>query len=555
MLEAVIINTVLFLTFSVTFSWLALNKKPDVMKPPVITQRREPIIKEPEGPNASKVEAKADKSIDLEKELNQQAETMKQLVAEVSAVKEKIKEDDLEVVALKEKINLTMRAQEQDKQRIVALESMLKRAELARGEAEPSLQEAKTALLKIEEIAIGIETALKNKIKEGILNGKSEDLTKFLSDIDTLRQIQEEALMSVDKGIKVMLASLAGESPILLPKETFADPLADYIKMPVGIQPAPVVKSKMDIADIVVPTAPQILEATALAKETAPVSDHAAPLSPGVSTPVEVPVVVAAAKEENEGVNEPKLMLPEEAGMSAETEGELATLREKIDGLQSILREETEKRLKAEADIEEEKRIRKWLEEEEMTRRKEYVKLAAISKEEAEKRLRLETELEQERKNRKGLEEEMAQRSEYVKLAAISKEEAEKKLKLEAELEQQRRLRRKLEEAKETKTFEPVAQMKEDTGGAGSYTVKKGDSLWKIASKPDVYNNPYLWPLLFKYNREVVKKPSRIKIGDSLIINRDISREENEDAIRKAKKHLRGAVEGEIVKEWRKEWQ
>src|SRR3989304_1665873 len=399
MLEAVIINTVLFLTFSVTFSWLALNKKRDEMNPPVITQRREPI-KEPEGPNGNKVEAKADKGIDLEKELNQQAETMKQLVAEVAAVKEKIKEDDLEVVALKEKINLTRRAQEQDKQRIVALESMLKRAELARGEAEPSLQEAKTALLKIEEIAIGIETALKNKIKEGILNGKSKDLTKFISDIDTLRQIQEEALMSVDKGIKVMLASLAGESPILLPKETFADPLADYIKMPEGIQPAPVVESKTEIADIA--------------------ASH-----PETSSPVEIPAVVAAAKEENEGVNEPKLMLPEEAGMSVETEEELATLREKIDGLQSILREETERRLKAEADIEEEKRIRKWLEEEEMTRRKEYVKLAAISKEEAEKRLRLETELEQERKNRKGLEEEMAQRSEYVKLAAISKEEAE----------------------------------------------------------------------------------------------------------------------------------
>lgn len=32
------------------------------------------------------------------------------------------------------------------------------------------------------------------------------------------------------------------------------------------------------------------------------------------------------------------------------------------------------------------------------------------------------------------------------------------------------------------------------------YRVRPGDNLWKIAARPDVYGNPYLWPLILRAN-------------------------------------------------------
>jgi nucleoid-associated protein YgaU len=37
------------------------------------------------------------------------------------------------------------------------------------------------------------------------------------------------------------------------------------------------------------------------------------------------------------------------------------------------------------------------------------------------------------------------------------------------------------------------------------YTVVKGDYLWKIAGKEDIYDDPYQWIRIFSYNREQIK--------------------------------------------------
>jgi nucleoid-associated protein YgaU len=37
------------------------------------------------------------------------------------------------------------------------------------------------------------------------------------------------------------------------------------------------------------------------------------------------------------------------------------------------------------------------------------------------------------------------------------------------------------------------------------YTVIKGDYLWKIAGKEDIYDDPYQWIRIFSYNREQIK--------------------------------------------------
>ena len=38
-----------------------------------------------------------------------------------------------------------------------------------------------------------------------------------------------------------------------------------------------------------------------------------------------------------------------------------------------------------------------------------------------------------------------------------------------------------------------------------TYSVVKGDSLWRIAGKSSVYGNPYQWPLIYKANADKIK--------------------------------------------------
>jgi nucleoid-associated protein YgaU len=42
------------------------------------------------------------------------------------------------------------------------------------------------------------------------------------------------------------------------------------------------------------------------------------------------------------------------------------------------------------------------------------------------------------------------------------------------------------------------------------YTVLGGDSLWRIAKKPDIYDDPYLWPRIYVENRGLIKDPDLI---------------------------------------------
>lgn len=50
-----------------------------------------------------------------------------------------------------------------------------------------------------------------------------------------------------------------------------------------------------------------------------------------------------------------------------------------------------------------------------------------------------------------------------------------------------------------------------DLGKTGQYTVVKGDCLWKIAGKKEIYNNSNYWPKLWEANEEgVISAPDRI---------------------------------------------
>ena len=71
------------------------------------------------------------------------------------------------------------------------------------------------------------------------------------------------------------------------------------------------------------------------------------------------------------------------------------------------------------------------------------------------------------------------------------------------------------------------------------YQVVRGDSLWSIAGKQEVYDNPYEWPLIYKANRDQIKDADLIYPGQDFSINRNPAAAESEMAINHAK--TRGA--------------
>ena len=50
------------------------------------------------------------------------------------------------------------------------------------------------------------------------------------------------------------------------------------------------------------------------------------------------------------------------------------------------------------------------------------------------------------------------------------------------------------------------------------YSVKKGDSLWSIAGKMEIYCNPYAWPVILRANSNQIKFPDLILTGQKLKI-------------------------------------
>ena len=63
---------------------------------------------------------------------------------------------------------------------------------------------------------------------------------------------------------------------------------------------------------------------------------------------------------------------------------------------------------------------------------------------------------------------------------------------------------------REAETRRPAA------ASGGHYVVKRGDTLWDIASA--TMGNPVLWPTLYEANRSVISRPSLIHPGQTLVI-------------------------------------
>ncbi len=74
---------------------------------------------------------------------------------------------------------------------------------------------------------------------------------------------------------------------------------------------------------------------------------------------------------------------------------------------------------------------------------------------------------------------------------------------------------------------------------AGQYSVVKGDNLWNISAKPNIYNNPFQWPLIYKANSGKIKDADLIYPGQVFAINTNPSTADVDAAVRHAK--TRGA--------------
>ncbi|HOJ14791.1 MAG TPA: LysM domain-containing protein [Deltaproteobacteria bacterium] len=75
-----------------------------------------------------------------------------------------------------------------------------------------------------------------------------------------------------------------------------------------------------------------------------------------------------------------------------------------------------------------------------------------------------------------------------------------------------------------------------------SYTVRKGDTLPGIASRREIYNDSFMWPLIYKANRDQIKDPKVLYEGQDLKIPREMAVEEIVEARREA-----GAPEPEKI--------
>lgn len=91
----------------------------------------------------------------------------------------------------------------------------------------------------------------------------------------------------------------------------------------------------------------------------------------------------------------------------------------------------------------------------------------------------------------------------------------------------------KKQAAKPQPTPAPTAVSSADANKA-NYVVRKGDSLWKIAARPNVLGDPFRWPLLFRANRDQIVDPDFIEPRQDLVFKKSYTKAEIDDAVRKA---------------------
>ncbi len=68
-----------------------------------------------------------------------------------------------------------------------------------------------------------------------------------------------------------------------------------------------------------------------------------------------------------------------------------------------------------------------------------------------------------------------------------------------------------------------------------TYSVVRGDNLWNISGKSEVYGNPYMWPLIYKNNSSKINDPDLIYPGQEFDINRNPASSDADAAVSHAR--------------------
>ena len=65
-----------------------------------------------------------------------------------------------------------------------------------------------------------------------------------------------------------------------------------------------------------------------------------------------------------------------------------------------------------------------------------------------------------------------------------------------------------------------VEALEEEVSLAGNHVVKSGECLWWIAEYEDIYNDPFMWPLIYTANKDKINDSGLIYPGQALDIPR-----------------------------------
>ena len=118
----------------------------------------------------------------------------------------------------------------------------------------------------------------------------------------------------------------------------------------------------------------------------------------------------------------------------------------------------------------------------------------------------------------------LANEAEAQARAAIAQAEAENKKFLNANAES---------------AIEEESSSRVPAGRVSSYSVVRGDNLWNISGKDEVYADPYQWPLIYKTNRDKIQDADLIYPGQVFDVDQNASASEIDAAVNHAK--TRGA--------------
>lgn len=84
------------------------------------------------------------------------------------------------------------------------------------------------------------------------------------------------------------------------------------------------------------------------------------------------------------------------------------------------------------------------------------------------------------------------------------------------------------------------------------YNVLKGDYLWRISGKQDIYSDPYQWMRIYSYNRDQIKDPDLIYPNQTFKIQREVGPDEYLVAKGDSFRKIAGALGASDPGTWRK---